>query len=52
VPFLLYSRWCRPDDITKFSESSCASTSLSHLPATSLMVLAMANAQKLNKYGA
>jgi len=52
VPFLLYSRWCRPGDITRFSESSCASTSLGQLPATSLMVLAMANAQKLNKYGA
>jgi len=52
VPFLLYSRWCRPGDITKFSEAACATTSLSRLPATSLMVLAMANAQKLNKYGA
>jgi len=52
VPFLLYSRWCRPDDITKFSEAACATTSLGRLPATSLMVLAMANAQKLNKYGA
>ena len=52
VPFLLSSRWCRPSDITKFSEAACATTSLNRLPATSLMVLAMANAQKLNKYGA
>lgn len=52
VPFLLHSRWCRPGAITKFGESSCATSPMGRLPATSLMVLAMAHAQKLNKYGA
>jgi 2,3-bisphosphoglycerate-independent phosphoglycerate mutase len=52
VPFLLSSKWCRPGKVTKFGESACATTSFGRLPATSLMLLAMANALKLNKYGA
>lgn len=48
VPFLLYSRWCRPSKITKFGESSGAT----RLPAAQLMLLAMANALKFIKYGA
>ena len=52
VPFLLHSRWCRLGAIAKFGESSCATSQIGRLPATSLMVLTMAHAQKLNKYGA
>jgi len=52
VPFLLYSKWCRPSKVSKFGESSCAATSFNSLPASQLMLLAMANALKLNKYGA
>jgi 2,3-bisphosphoglycerate-independent phosphoglycerate mutase len=52
VPFLLYSRWCRPDGVARFSESDCISGGLGRMPATDLMPLAMANALKLNKYGA
>jgi 2,3-bisphosphoglycerate-independent phosphoglycerate mutase len=52
VPVLLYSRWCRPDQVNKFSESACASGALGRFPATQVMPLAMANALKLTKFGA
>jgi len=52
VPILLYSKWCRPDKVSEFSESACISGGLGRFPATSIMTLAMANALKLAKYGA
>jgi 2,3-bisphosphoglycerate-independent phosphoglycerate mutase len=52
VPILLYSKWCRPDKVTKFSESACLSGGLGRFPATEIMPLAMANALKLTKFGA
>ena len=52
VPFLLYSRWCRPDSAREFSETACVSGGLGRFPATQLMLLAMANALKLTKFGA
>lgn len=52
VPVLLYSKWCRPDKISVFSESACGSGGLGRFPATQIMPLAMANALKLNKFGA
>ena len=52
VPILLYSRWCRPDRVGEFSESACIFGGLGRLPATQVMPLAMANALKLNKFGA
>ena len=52
VPFLLYSQWCRPDDVTEFSETSCAKGSLGRFPALDVMPLALANALKLTKFGA
>jgi 2,3-bisphosphoglycerate-independent phosphoglycerate mutase len=52
VPILLYSKWCRPDKVTEFSESACVSGGLGRFPATQIMPLAMANALKLNKFGA
>jgi 2,3-bisphosphoglycerate-independent phosphoglycerate mutase len=52
VPCLLFSKWCRADRLDKFSEASCRRGSLGILPATSLMPLAMAHAQKITKYGA
>jgi 2,3-bisphosphoglycerate-independent phosphoglycerate mutase len=52
VPVLLYSKWCRPDRVTEFSESACASGALGRFPATQVMPLAMANALKLTKFGA
>ena len=52
VPVLLHSRYCRPDRVTEFSESACASGGLGRFPATQVMPLAMANALKLTKFGA
>jgi len=52
VPLLLYSKWCRPDKVTEFSESACLLGGLGRFPATQIMPLAMANALKLNKFGA
>lgn len=52
VPVLLYSRWCRPDRVSRFSESDCLSGGLGRLPAVQLMPLAMAHALKLDKFGA
>jgi len=52
VPVLVYSRWCRPDRVSEFSESACLSGGLGHFPAMQLMTLAMANALKLAKFGA
>lgn len=52
VPVLLYSQWCRPDEVGQFSESACASGGLGRFPAVDIMPLAMANALKLIKFGA
>ncbi|MFQ6122088.1 MAG: 2,3-bisphosphoglycerate-independent phosphoglycerate mutase [Dehalococcoidales bacterium] len=52
VPILLYSKWCRPDRVSQFSESACVSGALGRFPATQIMLLAMANALKLTKFGA
>jgi 2,3-bisphosphoglycerate-independent phosphoglycerate mutase len=52
VPVLLYSKWCRPDRVGRFSESACISGSLGRFPATEIMPLAMAHARKLAKFGA
>ena len=52
VPVLLRSKWCRPDKVSQFSESACSSGGLGRLPATQIMLLAMANALKLTKFGA
>ena len=52
VPVILYSKWCRPDKVREFSESACLSGGLGRFPAMYIMPLAMANALKLNKFGA
>jgi len=52
VPVLLYSKWCRPDRASEFSESACLLGGLGRFPATQIMPLAMANALKLDKFGA
>lgn len=52
VPFLLRSNWCRPDQVQEFSEKACSSGSLGRFLATNIMPLALANAQKLSKFGA
>jgi 2,3-bisphosphoglycerate-independent phosphoglycerate mutase len=52
VPILLNSRFCRADDSTNFSESSCVRGGLGRIHAVDIMPLAMANALKLKKFGA
>lgn len=52
VPVLLYSKWCRPDNLSRFSESACRMGGLGRISATNIMPLAMAHALKLNKFGA
>jgi 2,3-bisphosphoglycerate-independent phosphoglycerate mutase len=52
VPFLLYSAWCRSDNVAQFSESACWQGSLGKFPALEVMPLTMANALKMNKFGA
>ncbi|MFC1908653.1 2,3-bisphosphoglycerate-independent phosphoglycerate mutase [Chloroflexota bacterium] len=52
IPILLYSRYCRMDQASQFSESACLSGGLGRIPAIQVMPLAMANALKLLKFGA
>lgn len=52
VPILLCSKYCRTDAVQKFSESAFLAGGLGRIHATDIMPLAMANAQKLTKFGA
>jgi 2,3-bisphosphoglycerate-independent phosphoglycerate mutase len=52
VPTLLVSDCCRPDGQTSFSESTAIRGGLGHFEAKYLMILALANAGRLGKYGA
>jgi len=53
VPTILYSKQCRPDDVKKYGERECIKGSLGpRLPAEDLIPLALANAKRLEKYGA
>jgi len=52
VPFMLKSRWCRRDNVAEFSERACLSGGMGRFPAVEIMPLAMANALKLDKFGA
>lgn len=52
VPTMIYSRYCRHDAVDEFNESGCLKGGLGIFAATKIMPLAMANALKLNKYGA
>jgi 2,3-bisphosphoglycerate-independent phosphoglycerate mutase len=52
VPTMIYGKYCRPDKVTEFSESGCLGGGLGIFPSTDILPLAMANALKLNKYGA
>jgi len=52
VPTLLYGRYVRADGIAEFGERACARGSLGVLPAKDVMPIALANAQRLAKFGA
>jgi 2,3-bisphosphoglycerate-independent phosphoglycerate mutase len=53
VPVLLWSKYCRADEVTRFGERACMRGGLGpRLPATDLMPIALANASRLEKFGA
>ena len=53
VPVLLWGQYCRRDDVGSFGESACRSGGLGpRLPSRELIPLAMANAGRLEKFGA
>ncbi|MCD6129634.1 MAG: 2,3-bisphosphoglycerate-independent phosphoglycerate mutase [Deltaproteobacteria bacterium] len=51
-PFLIYSKYVIADEQDEFSEKSCAKGILGHFYAKDAMSLMLANALKLNKFGA
>lgn len=52
VPTLLVSNCCRPDRKTSFGERECITGGLGQFEAKHLMTLALANAGRLEKFGA
>ncbi len=53
VPVLLWSRHCRADAVQRFGERACLQGGLGpRMPAVELLPLALANAQRLEKFGA
>jgi 2,3-bisphosphoglycerate-independent phosphoglycerate mutase len=53
VPTLLWSKNARTDKVEKFGERACLSGALGpRMPATDLIPLALANALRLEKFGA
>lgn len=52
VPTLLVSQACRTDECQRFSERECLRGGLGQFEAKYLMSLALANADRLGKYGA
>ncbi|MBM3944200.1 MAG: 2,3-bisphosphoglycerate-independent phosphoglycerate mutase [SAR202 cluster bacterium] len=51
VPLLIRSKWTKGEGTGGFSERACRVGSLGTNPATSVMMLAMAHAGKLHKFG-
>ena len=52
VPTLVYGKDVRADGIAQFGERACGRGSLGTLPAKDVLPIALANAQRLGKYGA
>jgi 2,3-bisphosphoglycerate-independent phosphoglycerate mutase len=53
VPALIWSETCRPDGVARFGERACMTGGLGpRFPATDLMPLALAHADRLEKFGA
>jgi 2,3-bisphosphoglycerate-independent phosphoglycerate mutase len=52
VPTLLSAKYCRTDACERFGESECLRGGLGQFEAKHLMTLALANAQRLGKFGA
>lgn len=52
VPILIHGKYSGKDGLPKFTERNCVRGSLGQIPGSAALVLAMANALKLNKFGA
>jgi 2,3-bisphosphoglycerate-independent phosphoglycerate mutase len=53
VPVMIWSRYCRTDEVTQFGERACMRGGLGpRIPAIDLMPIALANAGRLAKFGA
>jgi len=53
VPVLIWSKYCRKDHVESFGERACMTGGLGpRLPAVDLMPIALANAKRLEKFGA
>ena len=51
VPFMIHSRWTGGEGISAFNEKTCAQGSIGRIPATQIMLLTLAHAGKLTKFG-
>ena len=52
LPLILHSKYCLVDGVKKFDEVSCIGGALGRMRSVDLMSLALANARRLNKFGA
>jgi 2,3-bisphosphoglycerate-independent phosphoglycerate mutase len=52
LPVLLYSSTARPDRVKRFGERDCIAGGLGRMPMVHLMGLALAHAERLEKFGA
>jgi 2,3-bisphosphoglycerate-independent phosphoglycerate mutase len=52
LPVILHSQYCLVDGVRKFDEVSCIQGALGRMRSVELMTLALANARRLNKFGA
>jgi 2,3-bisphosphoglycerate-independent phosphoglycerate mutase len=52
VPTMLWSDVCRPDDVETFGERACSHGGMGVFPAVDLIPRMLANAGRLQKYGA
>jgi len=51
VPFLLHSKLTLGEGVPAFNERACAQGSIGRIPATQIMLMALAHAGKLSKFG-
>jgi len=52
VPALLWSKYCRPDEVATFEERACIKGAMGRMATKHLIFLTLANALRLKKFGA
>ena len=52
VPVLLWSKYARADEVNTFGEQACGRGYIGRMPMKNIILVAMANALKFNKFGA